>query len=214
MIDLQRLIACGVSPSIARVIWADLAFACNQFEINSVTQQAAFIAQAMHESRGFSHLEESLWYTTPQRITQAFARLRASDHNVLLALCRNPKGLARAAYSRINGNGGLETEDGWTYRGGGPFQLTGRGNYKACGQALDRPFETQPELIRRTGQDAALSAAWFWHSRGCNTIMATDSFDSVTKMINGGMSGAAERRNLYIACTAAFRHTEDDRRAA
>lgn len=205
MIDLPRLIACGIGPSTARAFAEPLAIACVQFGIASVEQQACFIAQAMHESRDFTHLEESLWYRTPETIKSAFKRLRVLSQAELLALCRNPKGLALAAYSNLNGNGPASSGDGWTYRGAGPFQLTGLANFIACGNALDRPFAQHPELLRVPGLDAALSAAWFFNSKGCNELMAAGQFDACTKKINGGTNGQKERRALFSVCLEALR---------
>ena len=134
MIDLPRLIACGIGPSTARVFEAPLSIACVQFGIASVEQQAGFIAQVMHESRDFTHLEESLSYRSVETIRAAFKRLRTLPAAELQTLVRNPKGLAKAAYSNINGNGGPETTDSWEFRGSGPVQLTGRGNFQTVVQ--------------------------------------------------------------------------------
>lgn len=205
MIDLPRLIACGIGPSTARVFEAPLSIACVQFGIASVEQQAGFIAQVMHESRDFTHLEESLSYRSVETIRAAFKRLRTLPTAELQALVRNPKDLAKAAYSNINGNGGPETTDGWDFRGAGPMQLTGRANLRDCGVALGRPFEQNPALLRVPGTDAALSAAWFWKSRGCNELMAAGQFDATTKKINGGTNGAKERRALFSDCLEALR---------
>lgn len=205
MIDLPRLIACGVGPTAARAFEPHLTIACAQFGIVTLMQQAGFIAQAMHESANFTHLEESLYYSTPQNITRAFDRLKQLDLNELAKLCRNPRALAIAAYSYRNGNGPPESQDGWTYRGAGLFQLTGRSNFEAAGNALSRPYGQQPGLLRVPGLDAAMSAAWFWSVKGCNAMMTNGQFDETTHIINGGMNGAADRRALYSTCLEVFR---------
>jgi len=205
MIDLQRLIACGIGASAARAFEAPLVNACIEFGILTLPQQAGFIAQAMHESTNLTHLEESLWYSTPQNISRAFDRLSHLDLNELTKLCKNPKGLALAAYSSRNGNGGPETGDGWTYRGGGPFQITFKSNYEGCGKRLGLDLVAHPELIRVPGDTAARSAAWFWTSTGCNAKMADGDFDWTTKRINGGVNGAKERRSNYGTCLEALR---------
>lgn len=207
MIALPQLIACGVSPSIARAFEGPLQIATVQFGISTLEQQAGFIAQCMHESTKFTHLEESLYYSSPMNISRAFKRLRGRPYAYLLTLCRNPKALALAAYSGVNGNGDENTEDGWTFIGGGPFGLTGRGNYRACGAALGRPFEQQPQLVRVPGNDAALSAAWFWTTHGCNQMMLSGNFAATGVAINGAdpPNGASERREFYDTCLTALR---------
>ena len=42
-----------------------------------------------------------------------------------------------------------------------------------------------------------MSAAWFWSSRGLNTLADADKFDTITRRINGGQNGAADRQALY-----------------
>lgn len=206
---LSALIACGVTPSLARLFAPHLDAALDRFDIATVPQRAGFIAQAMHESMGFARLEEALWYSKPQFIWRAFARLRERGLDGLEPLCKNPKALASAAYSNLNGNGDAASGDGWRFRGGGLFGLTGKGNYRKAGIALGRPYEERPELVRQPGEDAVLTAAWFWSAKGCNAMMARapgiEGLDATTKRINGGMNGANDRRKLFAACTEALR---------
>ena len=88
--------------------------------------------------------------------------------------------------------------DGSKYRGRGLIQITGRANYKACGEALALDLINEPELLEKP-QHACMSAAWFWASRGLNTLADADagSFSKITSRINGGQNGAAERQALY-----------------
>ena len=86
---------------------------------------------------------------------------KTSDHY------SNPEGIANRAYANRNGNGDVETGDGWRYRGRGMFQTTGRGNYrqltesyhKVFGEFVD--FEKQPDLVTEP-KYAARAAAIFW----------------------------------------------------
>lgn len=206
MIDLARLIACGMEPTTARLFVEPLIETCDRYSIATINQQAGFIAQGMHESRGFTRLEESLYYSSTANILAAFERLGKLPMTDLRGLVKNPKALALAAYSRMYGNGEPSTMDGWNFRGGGPGQLTFRDNYAACGIALGLPLVDQPELIRVPGLPAALSFGWFWDSRHCNEAMEqANGIDAVTRLINGKrMLGAAERRSLYFKCREAL----------
>lgn len=201
MIDLPRLIACGIGPSTARVFAPFLDQACRRFAITTTFHQAAFIAEAMHESTNLTHLEESLYYSKPANITNAFKRLRTLPASEVQRLVANPHALAVAAYSNVNGNGGPQTTDGWDFRGGGPFQLTGRGNYRACGMDLALPLELDPQRIRVPSIEAALSAAWFYATKGC---LAMDDIDDISERINGGTTGLNERRALFQVCLPAL----------
>lgn len=86
--------------------------------------------------------------------------------------------------------------DGQKYRGRGLIQITGRTNYQACGEALGIDLLNHPELLEQP-QYACLSAAWYWTTNGLNTLADAGHFDTITRRINGGQNGAAERKALY-----------------
>jgi len=79
--------------------------------------------------------------------------------------------------------------DGSRYRGRGLIQVTGRANYAACGDALNLPLLEQPELLEHP-EGACRSAGWFWKERGLDAI---DDFERMTRRINGGTNGLADR---------------------
>lgn len=86
--------------------------------------------------------------------------------------------------------------DGQLYRGRGLIQVTGRANYAECGEALGLDLINHPELLEQP-QHAAMSAAWYWGSRGLNSLADKGDFLSITKRINGGTNGLADRQALY-----------------
>lgn len=150
---------------------------------------AMWVAQCGHESMSFSRLVENLNYsaeallrTWPTRFTAASAR----------AMERQPERIANHVYASRMGNGPPESGDGWRYRGRGLIQLTGKQNYKAAGLALGVDLVAQPELLA-TERYAALSAGWFWASRGLNLLADAADVEAVTKRINGGTHGLADR---------------------
>ncbi|KMY02885.1 chitinase [Pseudomonas syringae KCTC 12500] len=89
-----------------------------------------------------------------------------------------------------------DDDDGQLYRGRGLIQVTGRDNYAACAEALGPDLLEHPELMERP-EHAALSAAWFWHRAGLNTLADKGDFLTITKRINGGTNGQADRQMLY-----------------
>lgn len=204
LITIQNLIEAGIDPTQARVFVEPLAAACALHDISTPARVAAFIAQASHESAGFTRLEENLYYTRPDRILLVFSRLRPRGWSGVASLCRNPRTLANAAYAGVNGNGPESSGDGWRYRGRGLFQLTGRANYAAAEAGCGRPYVDQPDLVAEPS-DAAFSAAWYWSSNGCNELADTGSIDQITRAINGpAMMAAAERRSLFDEALRAF----------
>ncbi len=88
------------------------------------------------------------------------------------------------------------TGDGFKYRGRGLIQITGRANYAACGEAMGVDLVNQPELLELP-QHAAMSAAWFWAAKGLNTLADAGDFEKITRRINGGLNGQADRLSIY-----------------
>lgn len=86
--------------------------------------------------------------------------------------------------------------DGQFYRGRGLIQVTGRANYAECGEALGLDLIHHPELIEQP-EHAAMSAAWYWSSRGLNSLADKGDFLQITRKINGGTNGLADRQALY-----------------
>jgi putative chitinase len=85
--------------------------------------------------------------------------------------------------------------DGVRYKGRGLMQITGRHNYALCGLGLDLPLLENPELLEEPAY-AAMSAAWFWHNKNLNALADLDDLLKITKIINGGTNGLADREML------------------
>jgi putative chitinase len=195
-IDARALIVCGIHPTQAKQFAEPVFLACTRFAINTPARVAAFVAQASHESAGFTRLEENLNYRTPEILDSRFSAVRGlADAAALIA--RGPEAIANRVYANREGNGDEASGDGWRYRGRGLFQLTGRAKYRRAGQDLDKVYEGFPELVQLP-LDAAMTAAWFWTTRipgGFNVLADTSQIDRITELINGpAMLGADERR--------------------
>jgi putative chitinase len=94
--------------------------------------------------------------------------------------------------------GNTQRGDGVRFRGRGLLQVTGRANYAACGKALGLDLLAQPEMLEQT-VNACRSAGWFWQTRGLNALADAGDQERVTRRINGGVNGLAERLALYRA---------------
>jgi putative chitinase len=195
MLELNQLIACGIGPTQARVFLDPLRSAFEQFRIDTACRMAGFIAQAAHESTNFARLEENLHYSTPERIISTFSSVRSIADAV--PLIRNPEALANHVYANRGGNGDEASGDGWRYRGRGLFQLTGRANYMAAGDALGTDLKGHPDRVAQPDMAVATSA-WYWAAANCNELADGAQIDVITRKINGrAMLGAVERRNLF-----------------
>lgn len=193
-LTISVLTALGISPAWHQPLQA----ACSRFGITTPARLAAFLAQVAHESACCRRLEEGLSYSTPERICLVYGPRVGTVADVLGArLVRNPRDLACRVYAGRNGNGDVTSGDGWTYRGRGLLQITGRANYRACGIGCGQPYETTPDLLLQP-EHAALASAWWWADHGCNALADTGQFDRITRVVNGpAMAGAQERRELH-----------------
>jgi putative chitinase len=94
-------------------------------------------------------------------------------------------------------NGNEESGDGWRFRGRGCIQLTGRANYTAYDQAVPENVLENVDLV--AGAMALDSAGWFWKTNGLNRIADAGDVTAVTKRVNGGTHGLADRQSRYNA---------------
>lgn len=97
-----------------------------------------------------------------------------------------------AAYEGRKDLGNTQPGDGVRFRGRGLIQVTGRGNYAACGKALGLDLLAKPKILEQT-VNACRSAGWFWQSRGLNALADAGDQVAVTRRVNGGTNGLAER---------------------
>ena len=156
---------------LAGVFVSVLNTAMVRYQIVGQLRMAAFIAQIGHESGQFR-----------------FVRELGSDQY----LSKYDTG----SLAKRLGNTPEADGDGQKYRGRGLIQITGRANYMTCGEALALDLLNQPELLEKP-QHASMSAAWYWASKGLNTLADAGEFDMITQRINGGQNGAADRQALY-----------------
>jgi len=196
VITLQQLVDCGIDRDVAGQFELPLDAAMTAFSINTPKRAAAFLAQAAHESLGFTRLQEDLSYSTPERLMTVF-KGRFDGLADAAQYLRQPEKLANRVYANRLGNGDTSSGDGWRFRGRGLFQLTGRANYMAAGDGLGTDYKANPDLVAEP-PDAAFTAAWYWAVGNLNAMADVGQIDVITRRINGpAMLGADERRALY-----------------
>lgn len=138
------------------------------FSVDTPKRKQAFFSQAAHETAGFKTLEE---YASGQ------------------------------AYEGRADLGNTQPGDGVRFKGRGIFQITGRMNYKAISKKIfnDERLLSNPELLENP-EYAVLSALIFWNTRGLNQyadLGTEEGFKTITKKINGGLNGWADRLSLW-----------------
>jgi predicted chitinase len=137
----------------------------------TLLRTAAFVAQLAHESGEFRWMEE-IWGPTP-------AQLRYEPPNDLA--------------QRL---GNTEPGDGQRFKGRGPIQITGRFNYAKYGTLLGRDLVAEPALAAAP-ELAFATAGLFWQTNGLNELADAEDFVKITRRINGGTNGLADREKYY-----------------
>ena len=179
--------AAGGSPS-ERLVLEQLDLA----GITDLNERAMFMAQMSHESNGFKRLTENLNYK-PARLLAIFPSKFKSLEDAQQVVGAGQAAIAERIYGNRKSLGNLHTGDGFRYRGRGIVQLTGRTNYRRAGQAIGVDLEADPD--RAAELDIAIRAAlWFWKDKDIGRHACQGDVEKVTRLINGGQIGLAERR--------------------
>ena len=176
MLDLQpELLRQCMGCSTARAnTWAEPMRAALAYAgISTPRRLAHWLSQLGHESGNMQWVVE-LWGPTPQQ--------RKYEPGTKLAAAL----------------GNTAPGDGFRYRGRGLIQVTGRANYRRVTRGLRARLQGVPDFEARP-QDladphwAALSAAEFWRANKLNLHADADDALVLTKRINGGLNGYADR---------------------
>lgn len=176
----------GVSTAQAKLhvdmIDDNLPALMDEFAINTPLRISHFLAQCAHESDSFNALEE-------------YASGRA--------------------YEGREDLGNIHPGDGVRYKGRGLIMVTGRANYRAFTAWMrsinpNAPdFEAHPELLDDR-EWASWSAIWYWEVKRINVVADRDDLRAVTKIVNGGYNGYADRAAKLARAKAIFVAAQGD----
>lgn len=152
--------------------------------------QAHLMAQLDHESAGF----------------RALAEMFPHDVDPVIYFSRK--------YGHRRDLGNKVPEDGFLYRGRGFIQLTGKTNYRIASRFVGVPelFVLYPELASASPTNGVIvSMAWLsenWRRFG----PAPWTVRGVTRIINGGFNGLADREQKYAKWYSRLRVRPEDER--
>jgi putative chitinase len=138
----------------------------NENGINTPLRRAHFLAQIGHESKELIYSEE-------------------------IASGR--------AYEGRFDIGNTQPGDGVRFKGRGLIQITGRANYTDYGRSRGRDFTSSTAAAQLLASDPALAvdaSCWFWNKHNLNRLADRDDVLAITKIINGGTNGLADRKAL------------------
>lgn len=102
-------------------------------------------------------------------------------------------------WSRYEGRadlGNTNSGDGVRYHGRGIFQLTGRANYRSMGGKISVGLEDEPHLAAE-GDVSLRTACEYWKSRRLDVPADSNDIREVTRRINGGFNGLADRQTYF-----------------
>ena len=163
-----------------------------KFGITTPLRLAHFLAQCGHESGGFKAVSENLNYSA-DGLKKIFGKYFPGNLNESYA--RQPEKIASRVYASRMGNGDENSKEGFKFRGRGYIQLTGKANYASFDKFVDDDILANPDLVAT--KYTLASAAWFFNNNKLWSICdqgATDQVvTSVTKRVNGGTIGLADR---------------------
>lgn len=187
-----RAIAGGPAPLASKLVGPINTHAASQ-GITTPLRMAHFLAHMAEETGGFRALVENLNYTSAARIRQVWPSRFRTDA-AAKPYVRKPEALAEKVYGGRLGN--TAPGDGWRYRGGGAYMLTGRGNYRRFGAAAGIDLEARPELVREP--DTAVEVAARYFAARMAAAADRDDLEGTTRALNGGLTNLAARR-AYLA---------------
>jgi len=201
----------GCSNKVAEVWLPYFNSIPKNFGIDTPLRMAAFLAQVGHESGGLSLLEENLNYSAeglanvwPKRYAKRLQNGLYAKNSVgrylpstlAIKIARKPVLIASNTYADRMGNGSVDSQEGWKYRGRGLIALTGKANYAELTLNTGIDFVSNPDLLKEPAY-ALISACFFWKNNNLNRFADKKDILSLSKAINGGIIGLEHRKALY-----------------
>ena len=160
--------------------------------IDTAQRIAHFLAQLMHESGCLRLSVENLNYSA-DGLLKTFPRYFRTQAEAE-ACARKPEQIGNRVYCTRMGNGPEASGDGYRYRGRGLIQLTGKDNYRAFARWCGEDVVADPDRV--ASELAVQSAVFFWERNDLNALADIDDLSAITRRINGGLNGFADRREL------------------
>ncbi len=177
----------------------------NKYGIETPLERAHFMAQISHECGAGTIVRENMSYCAP-RIIEVFGYDKVKkrwNHSARVTdgeaeqLAHNPEHLAERVYGLGNPKkakelGNVSEGDAYRYRGAGMLQLTGLGSFIRIGQKTGFDLAGDPDQLAHPEISFRVAAAEFV-SLKCLEASQADNVEEVTRRVNGGRNGLAER---------------------
>lgn len=189
----------AIMPHAPSRYFHPLEVAMRRYQITTPQRISAFLSQVAVESNQLRHTHEA-WSGKKDFQLKGVHRSKFT--------AANQQEYFEHWYGKRKDLGNTTAEDGYTYRGRGAIQVTGKANYASIGKALGKPLLEHPELLETDVDLDMLAAAYFFsvHKRLLPVADKVDSSDEfsvyvtnlhLTKGVNGGMNGLQDRLRYF-----------------
>ena len=174
------------------------------FGLDQPKRMAHYLAQIFAETQALKSVSENMNYSA-QRLMQVWPN-RFKTKEFAQQYANNPQKLANYVYANRMGNGAEDSGDGYKYRGRGFICITGKEQYSKFNE-YDLCTENvilNPEKVAEYPLNQ-ISGMWFWEKNNLNAIADLDDggkigeslVERITKKVNGGLIGIADRKYYY-----------------
>jgi len=187
----------ALSKKLPASVMAEIPVIIEKFGIDGPLRLSHFLSQCAHESGNFKFVKENLNYSADglrKIFPKYFPTIEAANK-----YARQPEKIANKVYGSRMGNGDEASGDGFKFRGRGYIQLTGKDNYAAFDKFVDDDIMANPDLVAT--KYPLTSAAFFFHKNKlwdvCDRGHSDDVVLAVTKRVNGGTHGLADRQDKF-----------------
>lgn len=187
----------ALSTKIPANVMEEIPLIIEKFGIDGPLRLSHFLSQCAHESGNFKFVKENLNYSADglrKIFPKYFPTIEAANK-----YARQPEKIANKVYGGRMGNGDESSGDGFKFRGRGYIQLTGKDNYAAFDKFVDDDIMANPDLVAT--KYPLTSAAFFFHKNKlwdvCDKGHGDDVVLAVTKRVNGGTHGLADRQDKF-----------------
>jgi putative chitinase len=183
----------NLAPKLPKAAASYMLQVVEKYNIKNPLHLAHFLAQIAHESGNFQFVSENLNYSA-DGLRKIFPKYFA-DNVVAMKYARNSEAIGSRVYASRMGNGDEASKEGFKFRGRGYIQLTGKANYQAFSDFIKEDCVANPDLV--STKYPMDSAIWFFDKNKlwdiCEKGAGDDVVTAVTKRVNGGTHGLADR---------------------
>lgn len=188
-------VAPKADPKIAAAILNHADDVLPRYGLATRARLTDFMAHALVESAYFTTCAENLNYSAT-RLMEVWPS-RFPTLGSCAGFAHVPEALACKVYNGRMGNN--DARDGWTYRGQGLLQITGKDNFTRLAAKLGKTVEqTALHITSEAGMLECAAATYVMLGAPAHADMG--DILATTRCINGGTNGLADRKAMLAKC--------------